>query len=63
LKKSLEEQKDELQSGYMKLIQEQVQSLTRLIQSQTNTFSFAQNEGNRCFIDLALFISLSHIFI
>ena len=50
MKKTLEDQKDELQSGYLKLIQDQVQSLTKLVQAQNENHSLAQSEGAVLFI-------------
>ena len=50
MKKTLEDQKDELQSGYLKLIQDQVQSLTKLVQAQNENHSLAQSEGPVSFI-------------
>jgi hypothetical protein len=45
MKKTLEDQKEELQSGYLKLIQDQVQSLTKLVQAQNENHSSAKSEG------------------
>lgn len=50
MKKTLEDQKDELQSGYLKLIQDQVQSLTKLVQAQNDNHSLVQSEGALLFI-------------